>query len=181
MSRAKDMQKSRVYDKESFPQRSAKWRKIIAKPGSRYSTGNINVVACQEYVDSILASAWFQRRWGSGWCVAVIQKSGGSAYGGSRGRKLGRMTLPVFARDEAVILHELAHVLTNHDQSIAHHGPEFVGVYLELVRYAVSKEAAAHVRSKFQTKPLVRFNRSMVPTPKDPMMIRSMPMAAKPR
>lgn len=180
MSRAKDMQKTRVYASEHFGQRSAKWTKILTN-GKKYSTGNVHIEACQQYVDWILGSAWFQRRWGTGWRVDVVQKSGGSAYGGSRGHKRGRMTLPVFARSEPVILHELAHVLTNHDQLIAHHGPEFCGVYLELVRYAVGKEAAAQVRSQFQTRPLVRFNRSMVPAPKDPKMIRALPMAAKRR
>lgn len=164
MSRPKDLQKSRVYASEHFDARSQAAIRLLSY-GKKYSTGNVHIEACQAYVDDLVQRAWFIRRWGTGWKIAVVQKSGGSAFGSSRGYRRGRMTLPVFARSEPVILHELAHILTNHRTDIAHHGPEFCGVYLELVRYAVGKDAAAQVRAQFRTKPIVRWNRDMVPDP----------------
>ena len=163
MPRPKDMQRARVYASEHFEQRSALSRRLLTG-GKKYSTGNVHIEACQAYVDAIVSRKWFIARWGPGWTIAVVQKSGGSAYGGNRGWRRGRMTLPVFARSEPVILHELAHCLTNHDTKIAHHGPEWAGVYLELVRYAVGKDAAAVVREKFNTKGRrVRWNKAGIP------------------
>lgn len=164
MSRPKDMQRARVYASEHFEQRSAAAVRWLGPSGPKYSTGSPHIDACQIYVDWVISRPWFIARWGPGWTINVVQKSGGSAYGSNRGWRRGRMTLPVFARSEPVILHELAHCLTNHRHDIAHHGPEWAGVYLELVRYAVGKDAAAQVREKFNTKGRrVRWNKAGIP------------------
>lgn len=163
MSRPKDMQKARVYASESFPQRSALAKRLLGPGGKKYTTGTPHIEAVQDYLDAIVTRRWFVSRFGSGWKISAVLKSGGSAYGGSRGYRRARMTLPVFARSEPTILHELAHCLTNHRTDIAHHGPEFAGVYLELIRYQVGKEAAALVRSKFNEKPKVRWNKGGIP------------------
>lgn len=163
MSRPRDVQKTRVYDAEHFSAKSALAVRLLGPGGKKYSTGTVHIDACQAYVDAIVSRKWFIARWGAGWQIAVVQKSGGKAYGGNRGYRRGRMTLPVFARNEQIILHELAHCLTNGDWRIAHHGPEWAGVYLELVRYAVGKQAAAQVRAQFNTKGRrVRWNRDKI-------------------
>lgn len=158
MSRPKDMQKSRVYAHEAYEGSSDLAVRLLAQ-GKRYSTGNVHIDSCQEYVDSVLSRAWFVRRWPAVH-IYVQHKSGGNAYGYRLGQHQGRITLPVFARTERIILHEIAHVLT--PGKYASHGPEWAGVYLELVRYMVGKDAAAQVRDRFK-QGRVRWNKKAVP------------------
>lgn len=153
-----DMQKQRLYDAEYFTQHSAAWTRIVVG-GKKYSTGNIHIDAINEYLDHLTAMAWFQRRWGP-WDIEARHKAGGSAYGKQLRDGAGEIMLPVFARDEPVVLHEVAHCLT--PRHFASHGPEFAGVYLELIRYRVGKEAYDLVRSKFNEKPRVRYNRTAI-------------------
>ncbi len=75
---------------------------------------------------------------------------------GARGGKANRdsIHLPKFARHKLYILHELAHVLVERDPSIpwhvASHGPEFAGVYLDIVNRVMGFDWWVQLRASFQ-------------------------------
>lgn len=135
--RKRDTQKQRVYDAENTALESVPatrtGERLLYGGKKVLSTGSVSIEACQEYVDWLCQQAWFQRRWGRQ-RLTVRHKVYGSARGG-----YGRVTLPPWARKEWVILHEVAHGLL--PKPHAWHGPEFVGIYLTLVRFVLGEEA----------------------------------------
>lgn len=64
------------------------------------------------------------------------------------------ITLGRWARTEIVILHELAHVLTDlkHRRKVAAHGPEWIACYTFLLRTFVSDEAADALRRELSDR-----------------------------
>lgn len=107
----RDSQRSRVYAFE---------RSI---PGLQARTGSMTLEAADDYAFSV----WVKERGRYGFAKRTAPRveagrNGGTAYGQHL------ITLGVWARQPAVVLHELAHCLTPGDQ----HGPRFVGVAIGL-------------------------------------------------
>lgn len=109
----------------------------------------------QAYVNKLTNSAWFQKRWtlhswrdnGKG---AVTVKSGAgfrraTAYPGSQ-----TIYIPLWARTEWVILHELAHIVT--PQSEPYHAWHFLQCYIELVGHVLGKEAADALKDELKAR-----------------------------
>lgn len=145
---ARDNQRKRLYDAE-FAVRS-----FGTGAGRRLET----VPEVQAYVNAILGSRWFKARWG----VRSIPVLDG------RGRRSAcaegsRIKMPLWARNEMVTLHEVAHVLT--PGKYADHGPEFAGVLLALIRQFMGPEAAASLRESFRGH-RVKSNTAAVPSPR---------------
>lgn len=116
----------------------------------------------QKFVDDALDKRAVRARWPHAQ-VEVVLKRGGKAYGYRYGGGSGRITLPLFSRNPAIILHEVAHVLTpNTYQS---HGPEFAGVLLFLVKTVMGTDAAAELRKSFKEE-RARYNNKAVPKPR---------------
>lgn len=70
------------------------------------------------------------------------------AGGDSRG-----IYMPRWSRTEFIVLHELAHSISIRKfgrSTIAGHGREFCGVYLDLVRYVLGKEAGEALKASFK-------------------------------
>lgn len=115
-----------------------------------------SVASTQDYVDTLLAAAWFRRRWGFRRIPVEHSKGRGSVawdYG----------TIAISCehrRSEAVILHEIAHRLTS--RTAAHHGPEFAGILLTLVKHVMGAEHAAALRASFREHK-VRYTLAEVP------------------
>ncbi len=132
--RPRDNQRQRVYDSEH----TAAYRLGMTSSGRTIPNDQL-----QAWVDAVLDRRPIRSRWGAIHIEAVL-KRGGSAYGG-----LGRITLPLFARNEWIVLHEIAHSLTERSArdvsgcpyDVAWHGPEYVGVYLFLVKTVLGEEA----------------------------------------
>jgi len=61
--------------------------------------------------------------------------------------RLGVITLPLWARQEIVVLHESAHVVTH--PRYADHGPEFCRNFLKLVRHFMGVEAEKKLKKYF--------------------------------
>lgn len=66
-----------------------------------------------------------------------------------------RLTLPVFARKDWIILHELSHYLVYVDEKLngreaAIHGREFCNYYLKLVSYFLGREEADKLKESFR-------------------------------
>lgn len=115
-----------------------------------------SIESAQDYVDAVIASAWFRRRWGHK--RIPVQHSHGH---GSAAWDDGSISLSVqHRRWEAAILHEIAHILTPHPY--AHHGPEFAGILLTLVKYAMGTEQARILRESFREH-RVRYTMAAVP------------------
>jgi putative metallohydrolase (TIGR04338 family) len=61
----------------------------------------------------------------------------------SAGGNLRGIKMPLWARNEAVTLHELAHTITlrTHGPLVAAHGWQYCAIYLRLTLYAMGREA----------------------------------------
>lgn len=119
-----------------------------------------SVESTQDYVDAVLTTAWFRRRWGHR--RIPVQHSHGH---GSAAWQDGTISISVeHRRQEATILHEIAHVLTPHPY--AHHGPEFAGILLTLVKHVMGAEHAATLRASFKAN-RVRYTMAAVPEPSE--------------
>lgn len=157
--RPRDNQKQRLYDAEG---------QACMKHGGRSKyVQTIANAEVQTWVDKVLDNRAVRNRWPNHSVQAVLKK-GGSAYGYRDGAYLGsgkrhRITLPLFARNEWVILHEIAHCLT--PSQYAPHGPEFAGVMMHLVKSVLGKDAATLLRAAYRDK-RVRSNTKAVPKPK---------------
>ena len=67
------------------------------------------------------------------------------AYGGYA------ISIPQWARNEAIVVHEIAHIMTNrHFGDVAGHGWEYCSVFLDLVRYTMGKEAYMALKQSFK-------------------------------
>jgi putative metallohydrolase (TIGR04338 family) len=139
----RDTQKSRVYDAEDLAQ-------INLNGKCRGQT--IANADLQAFVDKVLTKATVRRRWpshGRPGGITARLKRGGSAYGKAGVREI---MLPLFARNEWVILHEIAHVLHNHPHDEAPHGPEFVRIEMFLIEQALGKDAAQAFKAACKEK-----------------------------
>lgn len=147
MSRARDSQRQRVYDAEKF----------LQDVGPRMET----VAEIQAYVDHLLSSAWFRRRW-----PRVARK--GIEVRDGRGRRravaetiwgVNLIRMPAWSRSKAVILHEVAHHCTDEAhglRDVAAHGWQFAGTLLELVTHEMDDVYGMHLKDRYKAEK-VRF------------------------
>jgi hypothetical protein len=129
MSRARDTQRSRVYAAE----RAVEW-----------TDGHLTLEECRALARRISTSAWFRRTFA--WSGPAIEVKDGR---GCR-RALGggsSITLPKWARQYWVVLHEIAHCVT--PSRYAAHGPEFVDNLMRLIRHVLGVDAYRTVRDTF--------------------------------
>lgn len=146
--RQRDTQRKRVYDAE---------KSAAASLGVDARVQSIANADLQRFVDDVLRTRAVRARW-PGKTVRVVLKRGGSAYGYT-----GRITLPKFARNPWVILHEVAHCLQS--GTGAAHGAEFAGTYLFLIRTALGKEAGDRLLISYKAH-RVRHSMKGVPEPR---------------
>lgn len=145
----RDSQRSKLYKAETA------FRKLELK--SPLSDNPLKTVTdAQIYVDEVLRRAWFRKRWGTRLIRVEGGRGGGKAYGSYL------ITLGVWARQEAVILHEIAHCVAPYRVK---HGPEFAGIYILLVDRMFGKEAGQTLR-KIYKEHGVRYSFKAVPKPR---------------
>lgn len=170
----RDNQKQRLYDAET-PLKSLG---LVSKSAKKYlgvqtlkvhshqgrdDSGKLVDIYCADdeqlmkYVNSVLEAAWFQRRWGHR-RLRLEHKARTWSWGGHGTISISR----VHRRQEAVILHEIAHNLTAYGN--AGHGPEFAYIFLTLVRYQMGPEVYNQLRAGYR-KYRVRTNVKAVPAP----------------
>jgi putative metallohydrolase (TIGR04338 family) len=133
MARERDTQRSRLYAAEQAAAKSM---------GMSSRTRTIANDDLQAWVDKMMGSKPIATRWRQP--IRVVLKRGGSAYGGH-----GAISLPLFARNEWVILHEIAHCL-NPGLGRAPHGREFAGILVFLVDTVIGKDAGEALRREFR-------------------------------
>lgn len=130
MARGRDNQRSKVYA----------WERAIA--GSEMG-GAV-------FADLAAAQAWMQPIWRKErGRVGLAKRAAPSIERPHWGQRRAlahadnRITLPKWARSYWVVLHEMAHRLTPHDEA---HGPRFVGVLIGLVCRWLDYDAASLMR-----------------------------------
>lgn len=121
----------------------------------------MTLVEIEAYLNKLVRSAWFQRRWpniqearlfgdGRGRRSACGWKHGGTAY----------MTLPRWARNKPVVLHELAHSTSRHHG----HGWAFAADYLTLITHELGEQAGKELRAAYK-KNRVRYKKPRIKRP----------------
>lgn len=119
----------------------------------------------QAWVDAVLDRRVIRSRWGSR--SVEVKLTGG--YGGARAHGTYKITASPGARNEYVMLHEIAHILTPQDEG---HGPRFCGVLLFLVRNVLGADAHKSLLTAMREHRVKRSNtaipkvRSDVPAPR---------------
>lgn len=122
--RPRDNQKQRLYRAERILQDPKSSMKVMTIP------------ECQKFVNRVLARKSIIKTYGKRYITVEYGKGGGRASGGFFSGRVIR--LGVWARQPAVILHEITHHLAGFENQ---HGPEFATVMLDLVRRVLGKEA----------------------------------------
>lgn len=144
--RERDTQRSRVYKCDPV---------VImrAKPLAR-------VVDVERYVAKVFASKRVQ----AAFPKSMSWKQGLPSVGDGRGRRVacgwaGGIKIPLWARNEGVVLHELAHVICQRETNsllIAGHGWQFCAIYLRLVLYMMGRETHDALKAEMKVN-RVRF------------------------
>ena len=153
----RDNQKSRHYAAERFLYDAGKTviklnSKIV--PDLTFNlTKQSSIHDCQSYLDIICHQFWFRQRFGERKIYIESGRGGGKAFGGRR------ITLGTWARNEAIILHELAHCLAPYKTK---HGAEFAGIFLFLVKNAFGADIAKQLRESYKTH-RVKYNNKAIP------------------
>jgi putative metallohydrolase (TIGR04338 family) len=170
----RDNQKSRHYAAERFLYDAGK---TVIKTGSKSFpeikfnlTKQSSINDCQSYLNIICDQYWFRQRFGTRKIYIESGRGGGRAFGSSRIR------LGTWARNEAIILHELAHCLAPYKTK---HGPEFAGIFLFLVKNAFGNELAKQLRESYKTHKVRHNNKALPPIDKSCLTKNQITAAAK--
>jgi len=139
--RERDSQRKKLYDAE----RRALWNNsmVILKKFD-------SVRLIQRYVDKLLKEVWFTKRFGKGWQIDVNDGRGRRAAcgWGNTNSKCGYIKMPVWSRDESVVLHEVAHCLTT--SRMAGHGRQYARIFLELVCHKMGSFEGKALKQAFK-------------------------------
>ncbi len=131
--RPRDSQKSRVYRSEASV---SVWGKEMIP----------DISDVQYYVNRVVQSAWWRSRFPE---VTYIDVHTSRACRGHAYARQRRITMPPFSRHPLYILHEVAHIASDHDgeyKTRASHGPEYCRVYLDLVGQFIGEDVAEELR-----------------------------------
>lgn len=163
---ARDSQRQKVYTAQ----------RVIENETRKGSPELQDIKACQAWVDRVCQEAWFQRRWGRFRFTVVAGRGGGRAN-----TAMHQISLGTWARQPAVILHEMAHILhlkVYEHRNDAPHGREFCGVFLTLVQFEMGEEARTKLSDSFRAH-RVRWTSKAVPAPTRTVVTKAARQAKK--
>lgn len=149
MPRPRDNQRQRLYDAEEaaqFKMTGKRWQQTIKNAD------------LQPWVDAVMAKRAISSRWPNKKIKVELGKGGGRGW-------YSEISLGVAARNEWVILHEVAHCLVPHGD-YAPHGPEFVGIFTFLIETVLGKPSATAFREQCLAH-RVRKSNALIPKPLD--------------
>lgn len=138
MSKARDSQRSKVYAAES----------VIR----RYGRTKMTFAECEKYLAKVQASAWFVRHYGDHFAIRLNDRGSRAHAATSWGAAKGNINLPSWARNEAVLLHEIAHNVTKsrYGEQVPGHGWQWAGTYVELVGHFMGADVAKLLTDSFR-------------------------------
>ncbi len=145
VARARDSQRQKVYSAESFLHGGSAWE--------RFET----VAEMQAFVDDVLGSAWFRRRW-----PQVARRGIEVRDGRGRGRACAQVIwgtlvikMPVWSRSRAIVLHEISHHCADEVHGItdvAAHGWQFAATLLELVAHEMGAMWGDELKKSYKAR-----------------------------
>lgn len=122
-----DKQQRKVYDSENDLEEVVfhkKWK---------------TVQGCQNYVDDFTSKRWFRNRFGIVNITVTKERTNQiHALGSAIESPVKTISLPNWAKNEIILLHEMSHCLLPHRVK---HGKEFCATYLQLIEYNLGKKA----------------------------------------
>lgn len=143
----RDTQRSRVYKAEK-----AIWPTHMGRPLRE-------VADVQRFIKKQMKRKAITRRYPDAAKTVHVHDGGGkraaSAYG------TWKISLPLWARHELVVIHEMAHIVAHRhygERNIAGHGWQFCAVLLDLVRFIMGKETHDALKASFKAN-RVRFTK----------------------
>ncbi len=101
----------------------------------------------QEFVDSLIVSIWFRKRFGYQPLIIVKSKRG---YGADTHRGSSTIRFSKSWRNMLTVLHEVAHIVRKPGTG-SNHGRFFARTLLELVNHVVGEEAAKILKKEFKS------------------------------
>jgi putative metallohydrolase (TIGR04338 family) len=131
MSKVKD-QARRLYSAENVS-------------GVKQSNATLTLTQCQVFTNKILARKYVKDKYGSIPKITVLDGRGRRSACATGFGSFRVIKLPKWARNEYVILHEVAHHLTN----LNGHRAEFASCLLDLVRHFLGKDSADALQGAF--------------------------------
>lgn len=140
----RDSQKSRLYVAERLA--------LMSSPNNiRHET----VPEIRKFLAKVVKTKWYQKRFPK---KDLVIKDGRRTRSALCTSYVWCMDLnfPRWSRSTYIILHEFAHGLVSNGK--AAHGPEFCGVFLELVRKFMSKEDALRLEETFKEKKVLYYS-----------------------
>lgn len=145
MAKVRDSQRSKVYKAER--------KALEGLPCDELH--DLSVQECQEIVDKVVSSRWWQGRYGMMLTPPTVKAGQGARWATARLHE-HTIVLPLWARKQWVILHELAHYAVRAPLSpylkVAAHGPEFCKEYLALVKRWIGPEEAKALKASFKAR-----------------------------
>jgi putative metallohydrolase (TIGR04338 family) len=139
MTYIRDSQRSKVYKAE--------------RTLDQFYKNGMSIEDVREFVDKIMDSNWLNGKYPRAYVNGkVIVKDG-------RGRRkaggcFAYITMPKWSRSKLVVLHELAHSITDRQYEgygVASHGREFCSIYISLIRRWMSKDVGRALKAAFKT------------------------------
>jgi len=166
-----DNQRSKVYRAEGILLNHFKSKLGLKILGDGCFDPTPSVKDCQQYIKKVSNYEWFTARWRIYYPSYVPDRVPYVNDGRGRGsacweRSTYTIKLPIFARNEPMILHEMAHWIVDmaqigfgqaqYDKDHAAHGKEFASVLLELVRLQLGAGAAKALKASYKANRVKR-------------------------
>lgn len=138
MSRQRDSQRSKVYAAEH----------ILLKEGMAGRERLDTVEEMQAWVDKIVASAWWRKRYPRVTKIEVRPGAGQRRALAFPHRRI--ISMPRWSRRKGIIIHEIAHLVV--PTNVASHGWEFCSEYLAILRHFLGKADHDALKAEFDKR-----------------------------
>lgn len=141
----RDSQRQKVYDAERYLRNHCKNEGLRSQINRNTEFSSIKEI--ERYIDKLLKSAWFIRRWGKRENPTIVEIQGHTATAWSAQNKID---LPRWGWNKVVVLHELAHIVHMFGSGTSH-GRYFCRTLLELIEHELGLEARRFLKKRYTT------------------------------
>lgn len=138
--RPRDAQRRKVYDAE-------------IEAGLKRGTPRFEYISdVRDYVLKVRTNGYLRRRYEHSLQPPIDVQDGGNRAARATGN-VSRIRLPRWAWSEYIVLHELAHVITEREYGIlntAWHGREYCEILLDLVRFMLGRDQHDELKRRYK-------------------------------